>query len=179
MNIAQYTKAASLEEAWKLKQKRSAVVLGGCCWLRLSPQRRIAQAIDLSGLGLDQIEEGDDVFRIGAMVTLGQLEGHEGLAAFTQGAMKEAVRHIVGTQFRNMATVGGSISGRFGFSDIWTLFLALDARVELYKGGTVSLTDFGQNGPGTDIVTQVVIPKKACQTAYASLRLNETDFPVM
>ena len=95
MNIAQYTKAASLEEAWKLKQKRSAVVLGGCCWLRLSPQRRIAQAIDLSGLGLDQIEEGDDVFRIGAMVTLGQLEGHEGLAAFTQGAMKEAVRHIV------------------------------------------------------------------------------------
>ena len=58
------------------------------------------------------------------MVTLGQLEGHDGLAAFTQGAMKEAVRHIVGTQFRNMATVGGSISGRFGFSDIWTLFLA-------------------------------------------------------
>ena len=56
MNIAQYTKAASLEEAWELNQKRSAVVLGGCCWLRLSPQRRIAQAIDLSALGLDQIE---------------------------------------------------------------------------------------------------------------------------
>ena len=30
MNIAQYTKAASLEEAWELNQKRSAVVLGGC-----------------------------------------------------------------------------------------------------------------------------------------------------
>lgn len=71
MNIAQYTKAASLEEAWELNQKRSAVVLGGCCWLRLSPQRRIAQAIDLSALGLDQIEEGEDSFRLGAMVTLG------------------------------------------------------------------------------------------------------------
>lgn len=179
MNIAQYTKAASLEEAWELNQKRAAVVLGGCCWLRLSPQRRIAQAIDLSGLGLDKIEEGDDCFRIGAMVTLGQLEGHEGLAAFTRGAMKEAVRHIVGTQFRNMATVGGSISGRFGFSDIWTLFLALDAQVELYKGGAVSLADFGQTGPGKDIVTYIVVPKRACQTAYDSLRLNETDFPVI
>ena len=179
MNIAQYTKAASLEEAWELNQKRSAVVLGGCCWLRLSPQRRIAQAIDLSALGLDQIEEGEDSFRLGAMVTLGQLEGHDGLAAFTQGAMKEAVRHIVGTQFRNMATVGGSISGRFGFSDIWTLFLALDAQVELYKGGIVSLADFGQTGPGKDIVTHIIIPKKACQTAYDSLRLNETDFPVI
>lgn len=179
MNIAQYTKAASLEEAWELNQKRSAVVLGGGCWLRLSPQRRIAQAIDLSALGLDQIEEGEDSFRLGAMVTLGQLEGHDGLAAFTQGAMKEAVRHIVGTQFRNMATVGGSISGRFGFSDIWTLFLALDAQVELYKGGIVSLADFGQTGPGKDIVTHIIIPKKACQTAYDSLRLNETDFPVI
>lgn len=179
MNIAQYTKAASLEEAWELNQKRSAVVLGGCCWLRLSPQRRIAQAIDLSALGLDQIEEGDEAFRIGAMVTLGQLEAHEGLAAFTQGAMKEAVRHIVGTQFRNMATIGGSISGRFGFSDIWTLFLALGAQVVLYKGGVVSLADFGQTGPGKDIVTHIIVPKKACQTAYDSLRLNETDFPVI
>ena len=59
MNIVQYTKAASLEEAWELNQGRGAVVLGGCCWLRLSPQRRIAQAIDLSGLGLDAIEEQD------------------------------------------------------------------------------------------------------------------------
>ena len=136
MNIAQYTKAASLEEAWELNQKRSAVVLGGCCWLRLSPQQRIAQAIDLSALGLDQIEEGEDSFRLGAMVPLGQIEGHDGLAAFTQGAMKEAVRHIVGTQFRNMATVGGSISGRFGFSDIWTLFLALDAQVECTRAAS-------------------------------------------
>lgn len=31
MNIVQYTKAASLEEAWELNQGRGAVVLGGCC----------------------------------------------------------------------------------------------------------------------------------------------------
>ena len=179
MNIVQYTKAASLEEAWELNQGRGAVVLGGCCWLRLSPQRRIAQAIDLSGLSLDTIEESDDSFKIGAMVTLGAFGSHEGLLAYTQGCVREAVRHIVGTQFRNLATIGGSISGRFGFSDIWTLLLALDADVELYKGGRISLSDFGKTGPGKDIVTHIIVPKKKGRTAYASLRLNETDFPII
>ena len=75
-----------------------------------------------------------------------------------------------------MATIGGSISGRFGFSDIWTLLLALDADVELYKGGRVPLSDFGKTGPGKDIVSHVIVPKKSGQTAYASLRLNATDF---
>ena len=47
--------------------------------------------------------------------------------------MREAVRHIVGVQFRNCATVGGSVYGRFGFSDVLTLLLALvsDERAEL------------------------------------------------
>ncbi len=67
------------------------------------------KAIDLSGLGLDQIEENDEEFSIGAMVTLRQIELHEGLNTWSQGAVKESVTHIVGVQFRNLATVGGSI----------------------------------------------------------------------
>lgn len=75
-----------------------------------------AQPSDLSGLGLDTIEETDAGFSIGAMVTLRQLETHPGLEAFTHGAVREALRHIVGVQLRNLATVGGSIYSRFGFS---------------------------------------------------------------
>lgn len=43
------------------------------------------------------------------MVTLRQIELHEGLNTWSQGAVKESVTHIVGVQFRNLATVGGSI----------------------------------------------------------------------
>lgn len=179
MQIMKYTKAQSLEEAWQANQKRSAVILGGCCWLRLSPQRVIGEAIDLSGLSLQGITEDAAGFHIGAMTTLRQVETSPALAAYTQGAMKESVRHIVGTQFRNLATVGGSICGRFGFSDVWTLFLALQARVVLYKGGEMSLADFSAAGAGNDILTDVVIPKTALATAYASLRLNATDFPII
>ena len=71
------------------------------------------------------------------MATLRDLEQHESLNAYTAGAVKNAVKDIVGVQFRNMATVGGSIWGRFGFSDVLTVFLAMDCYVELYKGGII------------------------------------------
>lgn len=179
MHIANYTKARSLEEAWELNQQKGAVVLGGCCWLRLSPRRLIRQAVDLSGLGLKGIEDKGGEFCIGAMTPLRDIETSLAFGAYTQGAAKEALRHIVGVQFRNVATVGGSLCGRFGFSDVLTLLLALDASVVLYKKGAVPLAEFAETGAGTDIVTHIVVPKRAEKTAYASLRLNATDFPVI
>ena len=70
-------------------------------------------AIDLCDLGLDKIDEDENEFRIGAYATLRQIETHEALNAYTHGAIAESVRHIVGVQFRNVATVGGSIWGTF------------------------------------------------------------------
>lgn len=143
MTIREYKRAESLEEAWQLNQKRPNRVLGGMIWLKME-NINVGTAIDLSGLGLDTIEETDEGFSIGAMVTLRQLELHPGLAAYTDGAVRESVRHIVGVQLRNLATVGGSIYSRFGFSDVLTMFLALNASVELYKGGVVPLAEYAQ-----------------------------------
>ena len=131
MTIREDKQAESLEEAWQLNQIKANRVLGGMIWLKLE-NINVGTAIDLSGLGLDTIEETEDNFSIGAMVTLRQLEEHPGLAAYTRGAVKEALRHIVGVQLRNLATVGGSIYSRFGFSDVLTVLLALNASVELY-----------------------------------------------
>ena len=125
MTIREYKRAESLEEAWQLNQKKPNRVLGGMIWLKMETIN-VGTAIDLSGLGLDTIEETEDGFSIGAMVTLRQLEEHPGLAAYTHGAVKEALRHIVGVQLRNLATVGGSIYSRFGFSDVLTLFMAME-----------------------------------------------------
>lgn len=120
-----------------------------------------AQPSDLSGLGLDTIEETDVGFSIGAMVTLRQLETHPGLEAFTHGAVREALRHIVGVQLRNLATVGGSIYSRFGFSDVLTLFLAMDCSVELYKGGIVPLREYAERPYDRDIVVRLLVRKEA------------------
>lgn len=178
ITIQNYVKAESLEQAWQLNQKRSARVMGGMMWMRLS-RKRVQTVIDLSGLGLDQIEETEEAFNIGCMTTLRELELHPGLHEMTRGAMRESVRHIVGVQFRNMATVGGSIFGRYGFSDVLTLFLALDASVELYKGGIVPLREFARMKKDNDILVRLIVKKDARRVVYLSQRNTQTDFPVL
>lgn len=178
MTIREYKRAESLEEAWRLNQKRPNRVLGGMIWLKME-NINVGTAIDLSGLGLDTIEETDDGFSIGAMVTLRQLELHPGLAAYTDGAVRESVRHIVGVQLRNLATVGGSIYSRFGFSDVLTMFLVLNASVELYKGGVVPLAEYAQRPYDRDILVRVLVPKENARVVYQSVRNSQTDFPVL
>ena len=176
--IREYKRAESLEEAWQLNQKKSNRVLGGMVWLKMG-KMQIGTAIDLSGLGLDTIEETGEEFRIGCMVTLRDLELDPGLNSYTDGAARESVRHIVGVQFRNLATVGGSIYGRYGFSDVLTMFLAMDSYVELYKGGIVSMADFVSMKMDNDILIRVIVKKRACQIAYMAVRNQSTDFPVL
>ena len=178
MTIREYKRAESLEEAWQLNQKRSNRVLGGMIWLKMETIP-VGTAIDLSGLGLDTIEETDDSFSIGAMVTLRQLEEHPGLAAYTHGAVKEALRHIVGVQLRNLATVGGSIYSRFGFSDVLTLFLAMDCSVELYKGGVISLREYAERPYDRDILVRLIVKKEKAKFFYQSVRNSQTDIPVL
>lgn len=178
LTIKNYVKVKSLEEAYELNQKRSAKVLGGTLWLKMG-KRNVQTAIDLSDLGLDRIEETEDEFKIGAMVTLRQIEKHEGLNKYTNGAVRECVRHIVGTQFRNCATVGGSIFGRFGFSDVLTCFLAMDTYVELYPTGIVPLEEFAKSSYGNEILVSVILKKKPMCIGYETLRNEATDFPVI
>ena len=139
----------------------------------------VAGGIDLSGCGLDKIEETDDEFRIGAYVTLRQLECDAALNVATGNVLNAAVRDIVGVQFRNQATIGGSIYGRFGFSDVLTAFLALDTFVELYDGGIVRLSDFVNRAPDKDILLSVIVRKGKRKFRYDSIRRTKTDFPVI
>ena len=104
MNIRNYVRVQSLEEAYELNQSRRNRIIGGMLWLKMG-KGSIQTAIDLCDLGLNTIEETEDAFSIGAMVTLRQLQLHPGLNEYTQGAMAAAVRDIVGVQFRNLATV--------------------------------------------------------------------------
>ena len=88
LSFNQYVRAQSLEEAYELCQKKNNVVLGGMLWLKMQSGNR-GTAIDLCDLGLDQIEETPQEYRIGAMVSLRALEKHAGLNALTQGALAE------------------------------------------------------------------------------------------
>ena len=70
----------SLEEAYELNQKKGNCILGGMLWTKMQ-NRMIQTAIDLCDLGLNKIEETEEEFLIGAMVSLRQLETDTGLNA--------------------------------------------------------------------------------------------------
>ena len=178
ITIQKYVRAQSLEEAWQLNQNKRNRILGGMLWMRLG-KGSVNTAIDLCDLGLNTIEETEEQFSIGAMVTLRDLEMHEGLNSYSNGAIANAVKDIVGVQFRNMATVGGSIWGRFGFSDVLTVFLAMDTYVELYKGGIVPLEQFNNMKKDDDILVRLIVKKIPCKVVYTAMRAQRTDFPVL
>ena len=177
--IRQFLCLSSLEEAYQaLTAARNNTVLGGCMWLRLG-RRAIGTAIDLSALGLDRITDTGDTIEIGAMVSLRQLETSELLRQQYGTLFRDAVSGIVGTQFRNTATVGGSVYGRFGFSDVLTALLALPAQVRLYHRGTVSIEDFAAMPYEKDILECIILPKQAYAASYQHMRFQATDFPVL
>jgi CO/xanthine dehydrogenase FAD-binding subunit len=178
ITIQKYVRAQSLEEAWQLNQNKNNRILGGMLWLRLG-KGNVNTAIDLCDLGLNTIEETEEEFSIGAMVTLRDIEMHENLNTYSNGAVANAVKDIVGVLFRNLATVGGSIWGRFGFSDVLTVFLALDSYVELYKGGIIPLEQFAKMKQDNDILVRLIVKKTPCKVVYTSMRNQRTDFPVI
>lgn len=150
----QYVKAATLEEAYELNQKRNNAIVGGGCWMKMNP-RRYQTIIDLSGLGLDKIEETPEEFVLGAMATLRQLETNQELKEAFGNGFYEMTRHIVGVQFRNCATLGGSLVSRFGFSDILTFLMALDCQVELAHAGLVPLAEYAKMPYDNDVLAKV------------------------
>ena len=93
--------------------------------------------------------------------------------------MKVSVRQIVGVQFRNCATVGGSIWGRYGFSDVLTMFLGMDTWVELYNAGKIPLTEFVDRKKDNDILVNIIVKKQPLRVCYMSQRNTKTDFPVL
>jgi len=173
-----YVKVKSLDEAWELNQKRSNKIAGGMLWLKMS-DLHYNTLIDLSGLGLDKIIETEEEISIGCMVSLRQLERDKGLDSYSRGAVREAMRFIVGVQFRNMATVGGSLYGRYGFSDVLTVFMAMDSFVELHRGGVIPLREFAQMKPDRDILVRLIIKKTPMSFFYQSVKNTKTDFPVL
>ena len=64
----------------------------------------------MAGLDLRYVREEDNEFVIGAMATQGDVERFEPLQQFCGGAVVKGVKEILGIQFRNTATMGGSVA---------------------------------------------------------------------
>lgn len=174
MKALDYVKPADLEEAYDLlnSRKKSSLLAGGL-FVRLHKKTH-PLLIDLEGLGLDYIKEEDDHFKIGAMTTIRSLENSD-----LPKAIVDAVKQISGVGVRNMATIGGSVSGRFPFSDINTALMALNTDLVFFKNGTVSMRSFYEKAfDDKDILMEIIVKK----TGFSSTKYFKkvyTDFSLV
>lgn len=180
MKIDSYLKAESVEEAYRtLKDNKGAAVIAGGAWLKLMP-KAVAIAIDLQGLGLDEISETDNEIVIGSMTTLRKIEKHKGLQEQFDGIVSKSASSIMGVTVRNIATIGGTIAGKYGFSDLLPSLLAVDAEIEFHKRGKVKLTEFmEEKGFAEDILTHVYIKKIQGNGWYETMKNTTIDFPIL
>lgn len=126
--------------------------------------------------GLDKIEETAEGFSISGHGAPAADRAPRGAQCLHGRRCAGPSATLWGVQLRNLATVGGSIYSRFGFSDVLTMFLA---PVELYKGGIVPLSEYAQRPYDRDILVRVIVPKEQAAFCYQSVRNSQTDFPVL
>ncbi|WIV12378.1 FAD binding domain-containing protein [Proteiniborus sp. MB09-C3] len=180
ITFGEYIKPKSIEEAYEsFKTKKNAALIGGGCYLRMG-NRRIGLAIDLCDAGLNFINEYEDTIEIGAMVTLRELETSQILSDNFGKAVFDSVKHIIGVQLRNIATIGATVFSKYGFSDPITTLLALNAELVLYNGGRMSLEEYlREKGKRKDILEKIILHKNIDKVAFQSMRNSQVDYAIL
>ena len=179
MRVKNYIRPRTVEEAYKIiSEDGRAILLGGGSFLRLS-FKKIDTIVDLQDVKLDFIEEKEDVVEIGAMVTLGELERSIVIKRLYDGYISKSVSVIWSVQLRNIATVGGTIFPKWGFSDFITALLALDVDVYFYKSGKMKLEDFLKSKIGKDILLKISIKKEERKASFQVMRNSFYDFSIL
>lgn len=180
MKIDSYLKAESIDEAYKvLKENKDAVIIAGGAWLKLMP-KTIGTAIDLKDLGLDEITETDNEIILGCMATLRQVEKYKPLKEQYDGIISLSASSIMGVAVRNIATIGGTIAGKYGFSDLLPALMAVDAKLKFYNRGMVKLSEFmEEKGFSEDILTHVYIKKVNGRGWFETMKSTAIDFPII
>lgn len=177
--LLEFFQPETLDEAYnKLMSRKTNTILGGCAFLKMG-SKRIGTGIDLSKLNLNYINETDNYIEIGASTTFRDIETNETLNSYFNGVLKEAVKDIIGVQFRNMVTVGASVYSKYGFSDFITALLSLDTEIELYNRGRLTLEEFLAEPYKKDILTKIYIKKNQRKAIYKSLRNSKSDYPIL
>lgn len=165
----EYHRPDSLEEALQLLQQ--ARPLGGGSVL--TPNRRGLQAvIDLTRLGLDRIQVGQQQIEIGAAARLQSVLGVE-----LPEALREAVRLQAGWNLRNQATLAGAVVASDGRSPLVAVLLAMGASLHLEPGSqTVELDAYLDQRPPDRLITMIRLPAVE-QLAYEQVARSPADRP--
>ena len=176
MEINKYVAPNSFDEVYNLLQDNKLnKIIGGGAWLKIS-MKKADTLIGLENLNLDYIKEENEFFEIGAMTPLRKIELNKDIRTLFSGFFNEAISKIMGVTVRNIATIGGSIMGKFAFSDLLPVLVVLDVRLKFYKIGELSFYEFLQMAKiPNDILLSIKVSKTHLDFAILNLAVVRTD----
>ncbi len=161
LDIKEYLKPSTIQSAYEMGQMPGSLYVSGGLMVAQLKVSSVERLVDLKSVGLNHIEDHGNLFKIGANVKLADLISNPNLASLNGNLIKNSIKEIGSTQIRNMATLGGSIAFKLGWSDIVTIFMILDSNVEIYDGkfSKISLQEYVTKSLKGSIITEVEVPK--------------------
>lgn len=180
MEIGRYLAPKTLDEAYEILQSdNDCKIMAGGAWIKLS-LKRVGSLITLDNLNLSSIKDDKDFIEIGAMTTLREVEKNELIKNQASGILSLAIGKIMGINVRNLATIGGSVMGRFSFSDLMAVLLVLDARLRFYHSEEMKISDFLElKKVPTDILKSIIIPKTKARGYFKKVSKTPLDFAIV
>jgi CO/xanthine dehydrogenase FAD-binding subunit len=179
VKLLNYVKVTNLEQAYELVQQENNQIIGGGGWLKLSDVTK-ETGVDLELLGLDQIWENEEGIHIGAMCNLRELETNPLIQNYVSGIVAKSAAMIMGVTLRNIVTIGGTVCGKYGFSDLLTVLLAVKAKLHFYKAQQLSLEDFLQSkGKFRDVLVEIILPKCQSIGTFEAYKKTSLDFSLV
>jgi carbon-monoxide dehydrogenase medium subunit len=150
---------------------------------------KIKAVVDLEGLGLDTIENGEDSIKAGAMVTLNKVIGSEAFRAAGFEALVQAAYAMGPDQIKNAATLGGAVACGVPIIDIVPVLLSLGAKAVVQgarESRTIAVADL-LNGPEksligkTALITGFIVPRppSGCRSQFKKFRRSASDWAVV
>jgi CO/xanthine dehydrogenase FAD-binding subunit len=183
-SVQTYQRPSSIEEAWSLlnEKGKSAKLVGGGVDVALFVSPEITTLIDLTLLPHRSIQMRDGKLVLGAGVTLTEMLESPIVGDYLGGTLERMLRQVASPLLRNAATLGGALASTHPWSDVITLFLALDAQVTQYAGQlkTASLEELLKQRGTIDraIITEIVLPAPAERTYVSFEKFVRTGVDV-
>jgi CO/xanthine dehydrogenase FAD-binding subunit len=138
--LKEFHKPTELSDALDLLKRKNprTVPLAGGTWLKPRIGKEVADCsnpvveavVDLSGLGLDQIERSGDTLCLGTMATLAAVTQDETCRSVANGILAQTARQEATINVRNVATVGGTVVVAPADSEFLLALLALGAELD-------------------------------------------------
>ncbi len=181
-----YYRPENMDEALHyLSQPDSAPLAGGTELLAQEEGVALAAVVDLQALGLDQIEMEGSCLKVGATVTLDNLDRYlerELGADAATALLRKAVGQAGPNTYRNAATLGGVCASRLADSELLAALLVMSANVIYWSPviSEMSLVDYLQaEEPIKGLITEISIPWSVGHGVSERVARTPKDYPIV